>query len=73
MKLDSRVKQLQDSLKWFKDEALNLSGIVEKKNKQIKDIQGEYALIQNEIGLLTEALRRQKKENKVTKQAMLNQ
>jgi chromosome segregation ATPase len=73
MKLDARIKQLQESLKWFKDEALNLSSIVEKKNKQIKDIQGEYALIQNEISLLTEALKRQKKENKLCKTALNEQ
>lgn len=33
MKLDNRVSTLQKSLKWFKDEALNLSGIVENKSR----------------------------------------
>lgn len=70
MKLDVRVKQLQESLKWFKDEAINLSTIVEKKTKQIKDIQGEYALVENEISNLTAALKRQKKENKLSKAAL---
>jgi hypothetical protein len=70
MKLDSRIGQLQKSLKWFKDEALNLSSIVENKSKQIKDIQGEHILIQNEISLLTQALKNQKKENRVNKLAL---
>lgn len=38
MKLDTRINTLQKSLKWFKDEALNLSSIVESKSKHIKDI-----------------------------------
>ena len=40
MKMDSRVNTLQKSLKWFKDEAMNLSNIVEQKNLQIKEVQG---------------------------------
>lgn len=70
MKLDNRIGQLQKSLKWFKDEALNLSSIVENKTKQIKDIQGEHILIQNEISLLTLALKNQKKENRGNKVAL---
>jgi hypothetical protein len=49
---------------------MNLSNIVDKKSKQIKDIHGEYALIQNEIGILTQALKNQKKENRIVKAAM---
>lgn len=53
MKLDSRVNTLQKSLKWFKEEAMNLSKIVEQKNHQIKQVQSEYALVKNEIAILT--------------------
>lgn len=73
MKMDTRINTLQKQLKWFKDEALNLSRIVENKNKQIKDIQGEYALIQNEISLLTEALKKQKKNNRIKQSALETQ
>jgi uncharacterized protein YlxW (UPF0749 family) len=62
MKLDSRVNTLQKSLNWFKEEAMNLSKIVEQKSNHIKQIQGEYNLIKNEIGILTEALKKSKKE-----------
>jgi len=44
---------MQKSLNWFKEEAMNLSKIVENKNNQIKSIQGEYSVIKNEIGILT--------------------
>jgi hypothetical protein len=40
---------------------MNLSKIVENKNNQIKQIQGEYSLIKNEISILTEALKKSKK------------
>lgn len=73
MKMDTRINTLQKQLKWFKDEALNLSRIVENKNKQIKDIQGEYLLIQNEISLLTEALKNQKKKNRIKQAALETQ
>ena len=36
LKIDARVNTLQKSLKWFKEEAMSLSGVVEVKNKQIK-------------------------------------
>ena len=65
MKLDNRINTLQKSLNWFKEEAMNLSKIVENKNNQIKQIQGEYSLIKNEISILTEALKKSKKQVKI--------
>jgi hypothetical protein len=44
---------------------MNLSKIVENKNNQIKQIQGEYSLINNEISILTEALKKSKKQVKI--------
>lgn len=70
MKLDNRINTLQRSLKWFKDEALNLSRIVETKTQRIKEISGEHTLIQNEITLLTQALKNSKKENRICKAAL---
>jgi CII-binding regulator of phage lambda lysogenization HflD len=73
MKLDNRVNTLQKSLKWFKDEAMNLSKIVENKNHQIKQVQNEYALVKNEIAILTQGLKNAKKEALIAKTAMSKQ
>lgn len=73
MKLDNRVNTLQKSLKWFKDEAMNLSKIVESKNHQIKQVQSEYALVKNEISILTQGLKNAKREALIAKTAMSRQ
>ena len=64
LKIDARVNTLQKSLKWFKEEAMSLSGVVEVKNKQIKQTQAESLLIQNDITILTQTLKNSKKENR---------
>jgi archaellum component FlaC len=70
MKMDNRVNTLQKSLKWFKDEAMNLSKIVENKNHQIKQVQSEYSLVKNEIAILTQGIKNAKREALITKTAM---
>ena len=70
MKMDNRVNTLQKSLKWFKDEAMNLSKIVENKNHQIKQVQSEYALVKSEIAILTQGIKNAKREALITKTAM---
>ena len=52
---------------------MNLSKIVENKNNHIKKIQGEYSLIKNEISILTEALKKSKKQNKIAQTALTMQ
>ena len=52
---------------------MNLSKIVENKNNQIKQIQGEYSLINNEISILTEALKKSKKQVKIAQTALAMQ
>ena len=64
LKIDARVNTLQKSLKWFKEEAMSLSGVVEVKNEQIKQTQAESLLIQNDITILTQTLKNSKKENR---------
>ena len=64
LKIDARVNTLQKSLKWFKEEAMSLSGVVEVKNKKIKQTQAESLLIQNDITILTQTLKNSKKENR---------
>jgi hypothetical protein len=60
-------------LKWFKEEAMNLSKIVENKNHQIKQVQSEYQLIKNDIVTLTQGIKNAKRESLVTKTAMAKQ
>jgi hypothetical protein len=52
---------------------MNLSKIVENKNHQIKQVQNEYALVKNEIAILTQGLKNAKKESLIAKTAMSKQ
>ncbi len=49
---------------------MNLSRIVETKSQQIKEMRGEKNLIENEISLLTVALKREKKTSKIKEEAL---
>eukprot|EP00347_Sterkiella_histriomuscorum_P021148 403335070 len=63
IKRDKTVATLQKSFTWFRDEALNLSKLYEKKKDQFKQVRVNNQILEDDREFLEEALRNTKREN----------